>query len=126
MIIRSRRLLVFLAVSCSCAVNLFAQAPASLSDFTNKVLTLRLTNGTATAVSAVRVLPNGSMLVSGYNLVGPTNAAYTSLSANSGLLVLSGSSVTNNFTLTFATATAGLFTNQFRVAGVPQFQTNYG
>lgn len=105
--------------------NLPAQAPANLTGFTNRTLSLLTTNGAFFSAATVRFFTNTVVMAGGNPSFG-TNAAYTSLTAGSGELVLQDLRGTNDLVMSFVTSTNGNYTNLFRVSGGAQSQSNYG
>lgn len=122
-------------------VTSLAQAPASLADFNGKVIRFQaVTNllGGPTVGALIRIIPtntvpytNGTSLISGglFSLGAPTNVFYTQLAGDRALMRLQSSAsasfyATNEVSMTFLTATSGLYTNVLIYSSYPVRQTN--
>lgn len=135
------RLLLVTAFICAGIAKSPAQAPTSLTDFTNRVIRFQtVTNplGGALVGALIRITPtnsapftNGTALLSGqlFSTGEPTNAFYTQFAGDRALLRLQSFAAasfraTNEVTLTFLSATNGFFTNAAIFSSNPVRQTN--
>lgn len=135
-----RCLLVTLVLGSS-LTRLHAQAPASLTDFSNKVIRFRtITNplGGVLGGALVRITPvgaapstNGTALVSGnmFTTASPTNVFYSLLDSERVLMRLQSANsattrVTNEVFMTFASPTNGSYTSAFLISNTSLRQTN--
>ncbi len=129
-----RCLLVTLVLGSS-LTRLHAQAPASLTDFSNKVIRFRtITNplGGVLGGALVRITPigaapstNGTALVSGnmFTTASPTNVFYSPLDSDRVLMRLQSANsattrATNEVFMTFASPTNGSYTSVFLISNI--------
>ena len=135
-----RRLLVILVLGTS-LTRLHAQAPASLTGFSNKVIRFQTTVNPLGGVlggALIRITPagaapstNGTALLSGtmFSTANPTNVFYSQLAGDRALMQLQSASsvatrVTNEVFMTFLSPTNGLYTSVFLISNSSLRQTN--
>lgn len=135
-----RGLLVTVVLGSS-LIGLHAQAPVSLTDFSDKVIRFRtITNplGGVLGGALIRITPagaapstNGTALTSGnmFTTASPTNVFYTPLDSDHALMRLQSANsattrVTNEVFMTFASPTHGVYTSVFLISNTSARQTN--